>query len=484
VKRRDFLKYTGSLSAQWLALSAFPKAFADSGLPISTLQSDLGLTGTVLFPKSPLYGEKNIAFNKRTMLQPQVRVLVNSADGVQNAIAWAKKNHVAFALRSGGHSYEGFSQSNQMVIDVRNLNVLDLSADKKTIAVGAGVPLGDVYKKLAPYQLAIPAGSCFPVGVAGHTLGGGFGLLSRPFGLACDNVVSLDIIDSFGQPRTLSATENPDLFWAVRGGGNGNFGVVTKFNFRTSQVGKVAKFGMTWIVPIAKAVHVIETWQQWLAQAPKQITGTFHLGKGTNGQVNLRFAGLSVGTESALQAQLKSLQKAIGFTVTAKTTTLDFMRAATIFNGDVDGYYSIYMKAKSDYIVSGMSTQGIQTLLQALDDAPKPIAVMFDTYGGAINEIPIDATAFVHRGKTAYSIQYYMEWADAKDTNANVAVMRQVYDKMRPHVSGECYVNYCDLDLGDRYPDAYWASNLPKLQQYKQLYDPSNFFKHAQSIPL
>ena len=132
------------------------------------------------------------------------------------------------------------------MIDVRGMTGIKLSTDKKSVSIGSGASLGSVYKALRPSNLAIPAGTCFPVGVAGHSLGGGFGLLGRSFGLACDSVLSMEVVDASGKILNVSEQENPDLFWALRGGGNGSFGVVTNFNFRTSAVNMVAKFGITW----------------------------------------------------------------------------------------------------------------------------------------------------------------------------------------------------------------------------------------------
>jgi hypothetical protein len=142
------------------------------------------------------------------------------------------------------------------------------------------------------------------------------------------------------------------------------------------------------------------------------------------------------------------------------------------------------MKAKSDYVTEAMTEQGILTLLDGLVKAPGEIAVLCDTYGGAINKVAADATAFVHRANTKYVMQYYMQWDSASATNANIAMMRTLYASMRPFVSGGCYVNYCDLDLGDGYAQAYWGDNLPRLTKIKAQFDPKNIFKHAQSVPL
>jgi FAD/FMN-containing dehydrogenase len=486
MKRRDFLKYSAGASAHWMAVGALGwpvhKASALTDMPLEALKAGLGKDDLLLVPSSTRYSEYNVAFNKRTMLSPRVRVVVSTAAAVQNAILWAKKNGVNFALRSGGHSYEGFSQSKELVIDVRGLNQIDVEAEKNLVTVGAGVALGDIYKRLAVHNMAIPAGSCFPVGVSGHTLGGGFGLLSRAFGLACDNVISMEMIDAFGQIRNVNDKENPDLFWALRGGGSGNFGVVTKFQFQTSFVHKVAKFAVTWKLPADQAIEVVEIWQHWLASLSSQITGTLHLNKSSHNEIEVHFAGLSIGTESGLIKQLKALDQESGKGAVITTRALDFLDAATRFNGGTRGYESVLMKAKSDYVKKQMGREGLRTLFEGIQNAPAPIAVMFDTYGGAINKVPSDATAFVHRGDTAYSIQYYMEWADENDTNSNLQMMRKLHDSMRPYVSGEAYVNYCDLDLGASYAQAYWSSNLPRLRQLKALYDPSQLFHHAQSI--
>jgi FAD/FMN-containing dehydrogenase len=284
----------------------------------------------------------------------------------------------------------------------------------------------------------------------------------------------------------VSAQENPDLFWAMRGGGNGNFGVVTNFNFRTSAVNKVVKFIVTWDnKSIPQATKIVRAWQDWLENLPPAISFTLHLGANDRGLIQVRLTGFSVGTESALNAELKRLQAVAG-PATVTTPVKAFLDAAVDFNGGKKAkpYDSVFQKAKSDYVTDPLSEQGIQTLLRGLKSAARPIAVLFDGYGGEINKIASDATAFVHRGNTRYSIQYTMEWHTAANTNANVAMIRTLYKSMRPFVSGGAYVNYCDLDLGDDYAKAYWGDNLPRLKQIKAQVDPNNVFRHAQSVPV
>ena len=487
MKRRDFLQISGGLSAHVIvggSLLSIHKAEAQTGLPIAALQALLDpKNDMVLVPADKDFSEYNRSFNKRTQIAPRVRVVAGSAKAVSTTMLWAANNGLRFAVRSGGHSYEGFSQSPDLVIDVRGMTGIKLATDKKSVSIGSGSSLGSVYKALWPSNLAIPAGSCFSVGVAGHSLGGGFGLLGRSFGLACDSVLSMEVVDASGQIRNVSGQENPDLFWALRGGGNGSFAVVTNFNFRSSPVSMVARFGITWSKPIAQAAKIVQAWQQWLADLPPSITGTLHLTKDQGGLIKVHMAGLSVQSESKLKVELKRLQRVAGPADQVSTTTQTFKAAATIFNGG-PADDSLLMKGKSDYVIDPMTDQGILKLLNGLQNAPGEISVLCDTYGGAINKIASDATAFVHRGNTRYSIQYYMEWTDPAASDANIAMMRTLYTSMRPHVSGGAYVNYCDLDLGDGYARAYWGDNLPRLMKIKAGVDPKNIFRHAQSVPL
>jgi hypothetical protein len=488
MKRRDFLQASGILSANLVVVSsllAVRKAEADTGLPIAELKAALDLKkDLVLLKGSAGKFDYDKSYSKRMQVAPQVRVVASSPQAVGSAVRWAKANGVGFAIRSGGHSYEGFSQNSDLVIDVRGISTIAVSADRKSVSIGAGASLGSVYKALAPSHLAIPAGTCFPVGVAGHALGGGFGLLGRPLGLACDNILSMEVVDASGNILHASAQENPDLFWALRGGGNGSFGVVTRFNFRASRVNMVAKFAITWNKPVAQAVKIVLAWQQWLGSLPPAITCTLHLTRESGATIKVHVAGLSVESESKLIDEVRRLQKLAGTADLLSTSTLSFDKAATIFNGGGPSYESVLMKAKSDYVTEPLTDQGALALLEGLQKSPGEIAVLLDSYGGAINKVASDATAFAHRGNTRFLIQYFMQWENPAASQTNIAMMRTLYAAMRPFVSGQAYVNYCDLDLGEGYARAYWGDNLPRLRQIKAAFDPNNVFRHAQSVPL
>jgi FAD/FMN-containing dehydrogenase len=469
------------------SLLAIREAEAATSLPIATLKAELDPGKDLLLVSgnaSPGKFDYDASFSKRKQLTPQVRVVASSAGAVGSTIRWATDNGVSFAVRSGGHSYEGLSQSTDLVIDVRGMNAVQLSADKRSVLIGSGASLGAIYRVLEASGRAIPAGTCFSVGVAGHSLGGGFGLLARPFGLACDSVLTMQVVDASGRIINASVQENAELFWALRGGGNGSFGVVTQFNFRTSIVNLVAKFAITWKKPVAQAAKVVLAWQEWLENLPPAITCTLHLTRAAGGLIQVHVAGLSVESQARLLVELKRLQRLAGNPDAQSTSTLTFARAANIFNGGGAAYESVLMKGKSDYVIEPLSEQAVLTLLNGLQKAPGEIAVLFDSYGGAINKVAADATAFVHRGGTRYLIQYYMQWESPAATEANIAMMRTLYASMRPYVSRACYVNYCDLDLGEGYARSYWGDNLPRLMKIKAAFDPKNVFRHAQSVPV
>jgi FAD/FMN-containing dehydrogenase len=315
MKRRDFLQASSVVSANLIVGSSLldiRNAEAATSLPIAALKAELDpKKDMVLISGSgaPNKLDYNASYSKRKQITPQVRVVASSPQAVGHTNRWATSNGISFAIRSGGHSYEGFSQNADLVIDVRGMAAIQLAADKASVSIGSGASLGSVYSALEPANRAIPAGSCFPVGIAGHSLGGGFGLLGRPFGLACDSVLSMEVVDASGNILNVSSQENPDLFWALRGGGNGSFGVVTKFNFRTSLVNLVAKFSITWSKPVTQAAKIVLAWQEWLNGLPPAITCTLHLTKEAGGVIKVHIAGLSVYSDSKHTAKIKRLQK-------------------------------------------------------------------------------------------------------------------------------------------------------------------------------
>ncbi len=197
----------------------------------------------------------------------------------------------------------------------------------------------------------------------------------------------------------------------------------------------------------------------------------------------MRCIGQSVGSESALRAQLKPLTTLQAPSSPLSVQSLGFLDAVKHFAGPLD-YEFVYMKAKSDYVLTPLNAAGIDAMMAAVAPvAAGGIVLLCDSYGGKISDVPADATAFPRRAGTQYCIQYYSSWTRAADTPTHLAQVAKVYAAMRPYLPGASYVNYCDLDLPD-YAKAYWGDNLDRLVAVKQNYDPDNLFHHAQSVPV
>jgi hypothetical protein len=472
--RRRFV--AGMAATAVAAPAVFSAARAQAALP--PLPDLSAADALLLRPGDAQFAAYQPAYNARTMLTPQLRALCRNAGAVGTLVDWCRSNDLGFAIRCGGHSYEGLSQSASVVIDTRALSAVTYDAKARTATVGAGASLGAFYNVVAPHGLGFPGGSCPTVGVSGHVMGGGYGHLARPFGLACDSVLSVDLIDPQGKPVHADAQQNPDLYWACRGGGGGSFGVATGYRFQLHPVGTVNVFKMTWngLSP-SRAAAVMKSWQTWAPQAPAQINAHLTITPGRKGTIDLLCGGQSIGSKAQLQRELKALPG------TPRIYPMSYVSSINYFAGSGGWKYaSAPMKAKSDYVTAPVSDAGLAALMTAIARKSE-IYVVCDAYGGAIAAPAADATAFAHRKGTLFSMQYVENWTDAKDTPQRLADMREVYAAMRPYVSGAAYVNYCDVDLPD-YQTAYWGANLARLKKIKATFDPDNVFRHAQSIPL
>ena len=431
-------------------------------------------------PGSALYDDTLPAYNLRTELRPAVRVLAKTARGMAQAIDWVRARSLPFALRSGGHCFEGFSQSASIAIDTRLMKTISIDETTKLLSVGAGATLGDIYRFVGPRGYGFPGGSCPTVGISGHTMGGGFGLIARDRGLACDSLAGIELIDADARPLRASAAENADLFWACRGGGGGTFGAATQLDFAIEKIGPVAVYAATWTLPMAQAVSLFKSWQDWAPRAPDAITGIFKLSRRRDGRLTLHAAGQSTGSIAELKRELRALSDAAEPSTGPTLSTMSFLGAIDHFSGGW-GYESKYSKGKSDYITAPLDDAGIEALLGGIAALPAgEVIAICDAYGGSVGRTGNDATAFAYRAGTQFCIQYYTSWQGAGTGPRRLADLRRLYAAMRPW-SGGAYVNYCDLDL-DNWQQAYWRQNLPRLKAIKAKFDPANVFRHAQSV--
>ncbi|MER9896916.1 FAD-binding oxidoreductase [Mesorhizobium sp. M0130] len=437
---------------------------------------------TFLRPGQKAYEDRiKTIYNARTAIRPALFAMCETAAAIGKVISWASSKSLPFAVRGGAHSYEGFSGSSSLVVDISKLKQVSFDKTSKTVTVGAGATLSAIQTELKGTGYALACGTCPTVGVAGHVLGGGYGFLARAYGLAMDSLTSVRLVDPKGNSLVANASSNQDLFWACRGGGGGSFGVVFELTLRVHPVGDVDIFSVGWALPPDRAARVIDAWQKWAPQADNGITALLKVGKGAGQNVSLKCIGQSIAARTKIEKGLKALE-AIEKPITPHSIQkVTFWQAFQKFGGSSRDPY--FQKERSDFLPL-LNALGIRQALQQIVAQPtSDIGLIFNAYGGAINDLGEDATAFPHRSSVSYMIHYYAGWDAPKLTQSKVAAMTAFYDGMRPFLPGKAYVNYSDAQLTS-YQTAYWGKNINRLKKVKRTFDPGNLFQFKQSVPL
>jgi FAD/FMN-containing dehydrogenase len=534
--RREFLRRSGRLAVAGSVLplaaactkgTAVPSASASTAPPPAPPPTTAGptatasvspvtdadwaafgrsLTGKVLRPSTPGYGTAKELFQPRfDALHPQAVVQCASVADVQHAIAFARQHAIPIAPRSGGHSYAGYSSGPGMMIDVSHLSHIAVNPTTGVATIGAGARLIDVYNAMAGAGRALPGGTCPTVGIAGLTLGGGQGVVGRRYGLTCDALTSVRIVNADGHLLHCDAQHNPDLFWASRGGGGGNFGIATSFTFKTSPLTHLVTFTLDW--PRSAAARVLRAWQHWGPTAPDALWSDCHLIWGGS-SATISVNGTFIGPSSGLMPHLSALSSAVGSAPSHSfVNSLSYLDAMLLEAGcygksvaschlpsqNPAGTLSRESSlAKSDFFNAPLSPAGINAVIAGVNRRGSNPALrgaggglLLDAYGGAINRVPASATAFVHRD-AAFLGQYFVTLASGASSSViaeNQAWLQSFWRSMRPYASGYAYQNYIDPKLAD-WQHAYYGSNLQRLVQVKAAYDPHDVFRSAQSIPV
>jgi FAD/FMN-containing dehydrogenase len=516
VNRREFLKYAGrvSLAAAALTLPGCstvmrPATATPTRLPSATpgrppTDADwtalaAAISGTLVVPGAQGYGQSARLFNPRfDGIKPLGIAYCASPSDVQRCIAFARAHGLPLTARSGGHSYGGYSTGPGIVCDVTPMATVTVPGDGSA-RVGAGARLIDVYAGIAPHNVVVPAGSCPTVGIAGLALGGGVGVIGRKFGLTCDNVTALEIVTAGGDVLTCDASSNSDLYWACRGGGGGNFGVVTSFTFTTQPVSTLALFQLSW--PWDGATDVVTGWQSWITTIPDELWSNCHLlSTGRPGSPSVTVGGAYVGGQAALNPWITTLQRAAGRASTVSVGTHGLLDAMFVEAGCTSAAScrlspqgAVQREAslgRSDIVLQPLGAAAIGTLIEGVSQRQANPAtttaagVAFDSFGGAINRPAPDATAFVHR-HALFGTQYNATWpTGAADdvVQSNINGLNSLYAAMRPYASGSAYQNYIDPDLVN-WQDAYYGANLARLRTVRSRYDPDGVLQFAQGIP-
>jgi FAD/FMN-containing dehydrogenase len=443
------------------------------------------LRGGVLLPGEPGYDTARAIWNGMIDRRPAMIVQPLGAADVMQTVNFARDRGAALAVRGGGHNIAGNAVcEGGIMLDLSRMRSVQVDPSARRARVEGGALLADVDKEAQAFGLAVPVGVNSTTGIAGLTLGGGFGWTSRKFGLSIDNLLGVNIVTADGTLRRADATEHPDLFWAVRGG-SGNFGVVTSFEFRLNPLEPQVIAGLL-VHPLAAAPALMREYRRLAAAAPEALATWMILTKAPpapfvpaewHGKevliMALCYAGPMAEGEAAA-APFRALGKPI----------LDLVGPHP-FVGWQTAFDPLLTPGARNYWKSHDFKELSDAVFDALVDAAQRLPsnecdLMVAQVGGQINRVPADATAFPRRD-VAFVVNVHTRWRDPAQDAQCIAWARKLFDALAPHAMGSVYVNFLPADETDRVRNAF-GPNYARLAEIKRRYDPQNLFRLNQNI--
>ena len=436
-----------------------------------------GFDGTLIEPGDDGYDDARRVWNGMIDQRPAVIASCASTGDVVAAVNHARTHGLEIAVRGGGHNVAGNATcEGGIVIDLGPINQVAVDADHRVARAGGGTTWKEYDAATQAHGLASPGGAISSTGIAGLTLGGGFGWLSRAHGLACDNLIGAEVVTADGRVLNAGTDEHADLFWGLRGGG-GNFGVVTRFDFSLQPVGELLAGFI--LYPRSEAGRFLATFAEVTASAPEQLSSMAALLCAPDGTP---VAGAFVAYHGPIDqgervlAPLRSLGTPVLDDVAPKPYT-------AVQQSLDDGF----PRGMRNYWKSGFVAEVGDALFDVLIDharrAPSPVCVVGLEHmgGGAVGRVGADETAFACR-EFDYNLLILGRCEHAEDDDRLREWVRGLYDATRPHSAGTVYVNYMDQDEADRIGQAYDAERYTRLVELKRKYDPENLFRRNQNI--
>ena len=488
MKRRQFVAAGLTLAATWplRGFASVLKGVSDTPaktlaggeivLPGSSIEAlAASLRGDVLLASNQDYDRTRRVWNALFDRKPALIARCTGAADVRNAVNFAREHQLLTAVRAGGHSLSGKSScEGGLVIDLQQMRGVRVDPEAKRAYLESGSLLGQLDHECAGFGLATTAGTVSHTGAAGLTLGGGLGRLGRRFGLACDNVASFDIVTADGRFLRAGDHENPDLYWALRGGG-GNFGIVTAIEYRLHEMDPVILGGnVVW--PLEQARDVLRYFRDIAAEAPEVVNLAPDLHWEPDGAkiaIEVCWSGDRVKGET----WLKKL-RAFGKPVRDDVAPLPYV-AIQSSGDEVLGAGQYY------YIKSGMLTQlkddGIDLIVDAFKRMPNWFLVFFDHCGGAYRNVAPAATAFPNRDMQ-FTLGALGIWPNRDGIEDNMAKMRAIWHELEPLTKG-FYTNLSDQDTTMAHYRENYGANFERLVTVKAKYDPANLFRLNANVP-
>jgi FAD/FMN-containing dehydrogenase len=451
------------------------------------------LTGDVVLPGDASYeSAKQLAIGEFDALLPQSVVHAETAEDVRKAVRFALDNGVRPRVRSGGHNFLGWSSSEEgFILDVRRLNHVT-GGGSPTVHVGPGTLSIEATNALKQHNQQLVTGTCHDVAVGGFLSGGGLGFQSRGFGIGSDRVVSAKVVLADGRLVTASDISNPDLFWALRGGGGGNFGVVVDFEIRPIEAPRMVFYEQVW--DWADAEKFLTAWQQWYVNTPRRSTGQVIVVQPDAGSGNppvVLQQGAYYGTREQADAGLAELASLVGAKpATSRVLDLPFSDGMQYVYGLAEGGShprTQWQRMRARLVSKPLGSSGTAAALKAFEADPRSGQTRYLSFmglGGAVGGLAPGATAFVHRSAlfhVGYGVALGSAQPSAEDADAAVDWAGKGFTVIDPLSDGESYINFPDQYLGG-WQHAYYGANYDRLKALKQAYDPGRLFDFPRAI--
>lgn len=438
-----------------------------------------------MLPEDPNYDEVRKIWNAMIDRYPAVIVRCAESSDIVHSIAYARENRLELSIRGAGHNIAGNAVcDNGLMIDLSMMKNVRVEAEKKRAYVEAGATLHDFDSAVQSHGLATPLGINSTTGIAGLTLGGGFGWLTRKYGMSVDNLISADVIVADGSQKKASETENTDLFWAIRGGG-GNFGVVTQFEFKLHPVGPEIFAGLI-VFPLQEARQVLDHYRKFILSAPEDLNVWIIMRKapplpflpedvhGKDVVVLAVFYAGDVATGEKRISPLRSFGKVLGMHAGPMPYVLWQQSFDPLLTAGARNYW------KSHNFIE-INDNVIDMMIEYASQLTSPQCEIFlALLSGAANSVPPDAMAYGNRD-TKFVLNVHGRWDNAADDKFCIGWAREFFQAVAPYASKGAYINFMTEEERDRVASAYRA-NYDRLVQIKTKYDPENVFHLNQNI--
>lgn len=444
-----------------------------------------GFKGTVIKPGDSTYDEARKIWNAMIDCRPAYIVQVTNSDDVTSAIKFARKNNLDITIRGAGHNIAGNSICNNgLVIDFSTMKKVRVNAEKKTAFVEPGATLNDFDGEVQKYGLAAPVGINSTTGIAGLTLGGGFGWLTRKYGMTVDNLLSADVVIVDGKKLKANEKENSDLFWAIRGGG-GNFGVVTGFEFKLHPVGPEILAGLI-VFPFNEAKQVLKQYRDFIVTTPREFNSWVVLRKAPplpflpESIHDKEVIVLPVFIESNFEKgeELIAKMRSFGKPAGENFGKMPYVNWQQAFDPMLTPGSRNYWKSHN---FTDLSDQAFDVIIEYINKLPTSQCEIFIAYlEGKPNEVLVDAMAYPSRD-LKFILNVHGRWENTEQDEDVINWAREFFNKSAKYASGGAYVNFMTGDEKERVSKAY-GSNFNRLLQIKKKYDPDNLLRYNQNI--